>query len=52
MQEPLCDELLECVFHKATLETCDEVVTGLTTVAQYLIDVCFTSVQLRMWGFL
>ena len=33
---------LEYRFHKATLETYDEVVTGLTTVARYLIEVCFT----------
>ena len=42
VQEPLSGELLknlEYRFHKATLETYDEVVTGLTTVAQYLIEV-------------
>lgn len=47
MQQQLGDEhlkTLEYRFHNESLETYDEVVTGLTTSAQYLIDVCFVSI--------
>ena len=45
MQQSLSDghlKLLEYIFHNESLETYDEVVTGLTTSAQYLINVCLT----------
>lgn len=47
MQQSLSDghlKTLEYRFHNESLETYDEVVTGLTTSAQYLINVRLTSI--------
>ena len=47
MQQQLHEQhlkTLEYRFHNESLETYDEVVTGLTTSAQYLINVCFASI--------